>query len=187
MARYALVIDGQVIEERNYDTPPPTKYRDGQPLLRPIQVVTAVYNPETQTYTVSRQVQNLKVVDTWVVSDLPRETIDVRLSAALAAHRYQVETAGITFSGMTVLTDDRSKLMINGALAAAQRDQNFTTKWKTQAGFVTLNAAQIIAVADAVAAHVSSCFEAEATVSGNIANYTTSAEVITAFDVAMAA
>lgn len=109
------------------------------------------------------------------------------LLAALAAHRYQVETGGITFGGMTVLTDDRSKLMINGALAAAQRDANFTTKWKTQAGFVTLNATQIIAVADAVAAHVSSCFESEATVSGNIANYATSAEVLTAFDSSMAA
>lgn len=113
--------------------------------------------------------------------------VQARLLSALAARRYAVEVGGITVNGQTIATDDRAKVMANGAAAAAQKNASFTTKWKTSAGFVTLNAAAIIAIADAVAAHVDKCFESEATVAANIANYTTAAQVIAAFDQAMGA
>jgi hypothetical protein len=116
----------------------------------------------------------------------PPTLTQAQLLSALAAHRYATETGGIIVSGIPVLTDDRSKLMINGALAAAQRDENFTTKWKTPTGFVTLGAAQIIAVADAVAGHVNRCFSAESEVAVDIASYSTREQVIAAFDATMA-
>lgn len=104
-----------------------------------------------------------------------------RALSALARHRYKVETGGITVNGLTVLTDDRSKLMINGALAAATQNPSFTTKWKTPTGFVTVNATQIAGIATAVSAHVAKCFDAEATVAAEVANYNEET-IITAFD-----
>jgi hypothetical protein len=55
-------------------------------------------------------------------------------------------------------------------------------EWKTENGFVTLDAASEIAVADAAEAHVQKCFAAEKSVTDNIANYSTLAEIETAFD-----
>jgi len=115
------------------------------------------------------------------------EELPIRLIAALAAHRYNVETGGISVGGMTVLTDDRSKLMIAGALSAAQRNQGFVTKWKTPDGFVTLTAGQIVAVGDAVANHVQKCFAAEAQVLESTEDYSEPAAIIAAFDAAMVA
>jgi hypothetical protein len=43
----------------------------------------------------------------------------------------------------------------------ADENPEFTTKWKTDSGFVLIDAATIIAISDAVLAHVDSCFEAE--------------------------
>lgn len=79
--------------------------------------------------------------------------------AALAEKRWQVETSGIAISGMPIFTDDRSKLMITGARIKADADANFTTQWVAADGsIVTLAAAQIIGISDAVLAHVDACF-----------------------------
>ena len=76
------------------------------------------------------------------------------LAAYAADARWEKEAAGITFNGMPVMTDDRSKMMIMGARVKATDDPDFTTQWKTESGFVTLDAAALIAVSDAVLAHV---------------------------------
>ena len=109
-----------------------------------------------------------------------------RKLAILAAHRYSVESGGITINGIPVATDDRSKLMLTGARNAAISDETFTTKWKTAGGFVELTAAQIIALSDAVASHVNACFTAEAAVAGNIAEYSTPEQIKSAFNGEMA-
>lgn len=88
---------------------------------------------------------------------------------AAATKRWNVETGGITFGGVPVHTDDRSKLMITGARIKADADANFTTQWVTAGGsIVPLTAAQIIAIADAVLAHVDACFAAFATLAAAI-------------------
>lgn len=86
-----------------------------------------------------------------------------------AQKRWQVETGGIVVGGVSVATDDRSKVMIIGARVKADADPNFTTEWKTPAGFQTINAATIIAISDAVLAHVDACFAVEAIVLAEIA------------------
>ena len=87
-----------------------------------------------------------------------------------AAARWAIEANGITVAGMHLETDDRSKLMIIGARKASEADPQFTTQWKVSTGiFVTLDAAAIVAVSDAVAAHVAVCFAKEAEVSAQIA------------------
>lgn len=91
-----------------------------------------------------------------------------QLAAYAADKRWRVETGGISVGGMAVATDDRSKIMIIGARVKANSDPDFTTEWKTAAGFVTIDAATIIAISDAVQAHVAACFAAEAAVLAEI-------------------
>ena len=81
--------------------------------------------------------------------------------AAVAAERYKHETAGIMAGGMSIDTDDRSKLLINGAALEAMIDPAYVMNWKTPNGFVQLSAEQVIAVARAVRAHVQACFDRE--------------------------
>ena len=88
----------------------------------------------------------------------------VDLVAYTADKRWQVETGGIMVGGVPVATDDRSKTMIIGARIKADRDPAFNTKWKTPAGFLMIDAPTIIAISDAVLAHVDACFAAEAIV-----------------------
>lgn len=90
---------------------------------------------------------------------------NVALRAYAAVARWRKETAGIAVGGLHVATDDRSKALIQGAYLQAQRDPAFAAQWKTAAGaFVTIGAAQIEAVALAVAAHIQACFAKEAEV-----------------------
>ncbi|MBB5700687.1 hypothetical protein FHS76_000530 [Ochrobactrum daejeonense] len=82
-----------------------------------------------------------------------------------ANKRWLKETGGIEINGLTVATDDRSKTMISGARVAAQNDPNFTTQWKGADGsFVTIDAAAVIGISDAMLAYVSNCFATEAQV-----------------------
>ncbi|PWE26810.1 hypothetical protein C4N9_20455 [Pararhodobacter marinus] len=82
--------------------------------------------------------------------------------ARLKARRDQALVSGITVAGMPIATDDTSQSRIVGAALAVINDPNLTIQWKTEAGFVTLDAAQVLAVAQAVRAHVQACFDREA-------------------------
>ena len=79
----------------------------------------------------------------------------------IAAARYAAEIAGVTVGGFTVRTDRESQALITGAALKATQDATYTCRWKTESGFVTLDAATIIAVADAVRSHVQGCFDTE--------------------------
>ena len=84
------------------------------------------------------------------------------LVSRIAARRYEAEIGGIAINSLAVDTDDRSKLLINGAAVEAMLDPAYTMQWKTPAGFVELDAAQVLGVAGAVRAHVQACFGREA-------------------------
>lgn len=81
---------------------------------------------------------------------------------AIAARRYKAETSGITLNYIPISTEDRSKLLINGAALEATIDPEYTMQWKTPSGFVTLTASEVIAIARAVRSHVQACFDREA-------------------------
>lgn len=80
----------------------------------------------------------------------------------IAARRYAAEVSGIEVGGMPINTDDRSKLLVNGAALEATIDPGYSMKWKTHAGFVELSAEQVIGISRAVRAHVQACFDREA-------------------------
>lgn len=81
--------------------------------------------------------------------------------ALIADRRWLAETSGTTFGGVPIDTDDRSKLLINGAALRADRSADYVLRWKTSQGFVDLTAAQVLAVADTVSEHVKLCFDRE--------------------------
>jgi len=106
---------------------------------------------------------------TWTVEDLSAEEIAAILAGAkaakkqeIAAARYAAEIAGVTVGGVVVKTDRESQALITGAALKATQDGTYSCTWKTESGFVTLNAATVLAVADAVRTHVQTCFDAEA-------------------------
>lgn len=102
-----------------------------------------------------------------VATDPPEPGAD-QVPAIIAARRYQAESAGITINGMAVATDRDSQGLITGAAFAASLDPNYTCNWKTDAGFVKLDAKALIAVAQAVRAHVQGCFDREATLLADV-------------------
>lgn len=94
---------------------------------------------------------------------------EVDLEAYAAQKRWEKEVGGIEVNGLTVATDDRSKTMISGARVAAMANPDFTTAWKGSSGeFVPLDASAVVAISDAVLAHVSNCFAIEAQVLADI-------------------
>lgn len=91
------------------------------------------------------------------------------LKAYAADKRWRKEVGGIVVNGVPIATDDRSKQMIMGARLAAEADPNFTTPWVANDNSVhTLSAAEVIAISNAVLAHVAGCFATYATVAPQI-------------------
>lgn len=91
----------------------------------------------------------------------------------VAASRWQAEVSGVN----GIRTDRESQSMITGAALKAMQDSEYACKWKTEAGFVELTAAQILAIADAVREHVQGCFDREAELLALVEAATTPEEV----------
>lgn len=93
--------------------------------------------------------------------------------ASIAQARYEAEIAGVN----GIRTDRESQSLITGAALKAMQDSTYVCRWKSESGFIELNATQIIAVADAVRAHVQGCFDHEADLIPLIEAATTQAEL----------
>lgn len=139
------------------------------------------WGDETLTVDSERQV----VVVTREQLDITPEELterDAQIAAdwaeRIAARRWIAETAGTTFGGMPIDTDDRSKLLINGAALRADRSADYVLRWKTSEGFVDLTAAQVLAVADAVSEHVQLCFDREDALLGAVADGSITVEML---------
>lgn len=109
--------------------------------------------------------------------------------ASLIAHaadaRWRKEVGGITVAGVPVSTDDRSKQMIIGACIAADADPNWTSQWVGADGVVyPVDATAIVAISNAVQAHVNDCFATFAVIKGDIdsGEITTTAEIDALFE-----
>lgn len=83
------------------------------------------------------------------------------MAELIAAERYKREGGGITVDGSIIDTTRDGQALIAGAAVSAILDPAYRCNWKTVAGFVELNAPQLIAVATAVRAHVQACFDRE--------------------------
>jgi len=106
-------------------------------------------------------------LDAWAVADAA--VVDVSAAAvlraskraALAAHRYVVETGGVTLGAEEVLTDRESQALLTGAFVSITSGLIPNVEWKLKLGWMTVEAADIAVVAGAVAAHVRKTFAVE--------------------------
>lgn len=98
--------------------------------------------------------------------------------AAIAARRWQAETAGITVNGTAIDTGRDSQALITGAAVSAMLDPNYSVRWKTPNGFIDLTGEQVIGVATAVRAHVQACFDREAELLGELEAGTLAPEML---------
>jgi len=117
-----------------------------------------------------------KLASAPVVEPVPEPAPD--WMALIAARRWAAETGGIVLGGMPVDTDDRSKLLINGAALRASRDSSYVLHWKTVGGFIDLSADQVLIMADVVSDHVQACFTRESELQAAVVDGSISAEVI---------
>jgi hypothetical protein len=104
------------------------------------------------------------------------EEVKAAKKAEIADARWRHETGGVTVNDMTVATDRESQALITGAALQATIDTEYSCQWKTAEGFVTLTAAMILAVAQAVRRHVQDSFDREADLAGQIDAATTAEE-----------
>lgn len=97
----------------------------------------------------------------------PPSLLDIKKAKldSLSAFRYRKEIGGFSFNGQTVATDDRSKTLLLGARAIAEKALNagedFSMDYKSDAGFITINAETLIVLSDAVGSFVQSLFSVE--------------------------
>lgn len=120
----------------------------------------------TQHYgTPSIEIADGRATATYPVLDYSPDEVAGILEAAksakraeIASARFVAETAGID----GIKTDRESQSLITGAALQAFVDPDYTCRWKGVDGFIELTAPQILAIADAVRAHVQGCFDREA-------------------------
>ena len=89
------------------------------------------------------------------------DELKAQKKAAIVAARYEREIAGVEVNGILIDTGRDSQALITGAALAAMLDDDYSLNWKTTSGFIHLSAPEIIAVAQAVRAHVQKCFDRE--------------------------
>jgi hypothetical protein len=93
----------------------------------------------------------------------PRPLVEPDYPAMIASERYKREGVGIIVDGSLIDTTRDGQALIAGAAVSAILDPNYTCNWKTAAGFIELNASQLVTIATAVRAHVQACFDRELT------------------------
>lgn len=169
---YARVDGDTIIERREIEAMPPHKAY----LWRPVE-----YEGGGDLSSIIIEANRVRIVRSSPEPEIVPPPTKEQLKVAAATKRWRVETGGITVSGAAIDTSRESQGKLTAAWAKAKADNTFTiSNWKTSSGaFVTLDNATIIALCDAVLAHVQACFDAEAVVSAEIdaETITTTAQV----------
>mgnify|MGYP005810366247 CR=1 FL=1 len=106
------------------------------------------------------------------------------LKAYAAEVRYRKETGGAVVNGASYLTDRETQAKMTAAVVMTQINPEATFEWKSADGrFVSLDAAAMLQVAQAVGAHVQAAFATESEVAAAIDTgaITTMAQIDAAF------
>lgn len=142
------------------------------------------WSSEGVTYGADLTTQQRAAIEAVVAAHNPTIVGKPALVAYAADKRWQTEVGGIVIGGVPVSTDDRSKIMIMGARVAAAADAGWATVWHGADGQTyPLNATQMVAISNAVEAHVNATFATFASVKADIdeGDITTLAEIDAAF------
>lgn len=108
----------------------------------------------------------------WVLQDSPGkpgpspeltpEERRARLKDAVAAHRWLVETGGVTLAdGVKVKTGIEDQIRVTQIIQGMEANGYMEVPFKAESGWLTLSLAQMNALLKAIASHVRACFEAE--------------------------
>ncbi len=107
-----------------------------------------------------------------------------QLKSALAAHRFDIETGGVTLpDGSRILTDRESQAQLTSAFQTLTQPFVGEIDWKGPDGWVTVTETELRPIAQAVAQHVQSCFKAERQVS-ELIDTAADAEALYGIDIA---
>ncbi|MDQ0507431.1 DUF4376 domain-containing protein [Xanthobacter agilis] len=103
----------------------------------------------------------------------PSPSTSSELLAYASVKRYRVETGGAEVFGFPVKTGRDDRTLIYEAEATSKADSAYITTWFDAAGVGhELNAEMVIALANAVRAHVAACFSTYTSVIASIADGT---------------
>lgn len=91
------------------------------------------------------------------LNPLPKEVVRAKISD----FRWNKERAGISLNGTRYATDDVSQTKYLAILMAVSQNPAFSVNWKAEGGFITLHAAEIMALTQTVQAYVQACFNHE--------------------------
>ncbi len=83
------------------------------------------------------------------------------LKVLIADERFLREASGVCVEGLGIETTRDSQSLVASTGLSAVLDPQYRCNFKTTTGFVEIGAAQIIAIAKAVRAHVQACFDRE--------------------------
>lgn len=111
--------------------------------------------------------ETANIGDTWDGSSWHKPGEDLgklkaALIAAATAHRWEVETGGITMpNGVQVKTGTDDQARITSVIANAHLAGVDSVDFKAASGWVSLTLAEVQGIAAAIALHVQACFAAE--------------------------
>lgn len=109
---------------------------------------------------------------------VPLDQRKARMLDELAEIKWQRELAGPLFNGVRVEASDRAKTLVLGVRTRAKENANTARRWKIAPGqYVMLDAAALIALGDAIDAHVTACFDREAALADVIVAATSHAQL----------
>jgi len=103
----------------------------------------------------------------WEVTDAPAPS-KTELAAYAASKRWEKEIGGIVVAGAAIDTSRESQSMIGNAYSYSQAHPSEVIKFKAASGWISIDAATVVAIAASVGAHVQACFAIEESVAAEI-------------------
>lgn len=101
-----------------------------------------------------------------VEQPLKGDALKNALKAYAAAKRFNLETGGVIFNGMSIATDRATQNKLAQAVLSFQAGAlSGTIDWKGPTGWIAVDQTTITAIASAVAAHVQKAFSTERAIS----------------------
>jgi len=119
-------------------------------------------------------IKELEVAFGFDAEEVERE----RQAALIAAERFRREGVGVVVEGWLIDTTRDSQSLISNVAVSALIDAGYRCNFKTGAGFVEVNALQILAISSAVRSHVQACFDREKDLLGFVQAGTYSADML---------
>lgn len=130
----------------------------------PCDMVGEGYDPRTQERTGPvLSFDGQRIAATYTIVEKSLETVQAEALTALAAHRFSVETAGVTSAaGINQPTGRAERLLLADKLAFMRENPTLTTTmWKASGDWYELTTDQLGELQTLVGMHVNKCYLAE--------------------------